>query len=190
MSSGNTLARTMHASRLLKHNIDALLRGRHQTRHDLAQWCRRSDPWLSKILSESPGNNQSRSVPLKYLDRIADFFGIATYQLFQPGISGLTERRSGRDRRTGLDRRISQAEHGRLPQRMPDMETVTPGERALLARIRRLKYQRDREMVDRLVDGALLAQDAEPNTTGLRDPHDADGPPVETAPRTRKQRHA
>ena len=48
-------------------------------------------------------------MPLKYLDRIADFFGIATYQLLQPGISPLTERRSGLDRRLGRDRRISHA---------------------------------------------------------------------------------
>ena len=95
----------MQANRLLKANIDALLRERHQSRHDLAQWCRRSDAWLSKILSDSP-TEQARGLPLKYLDRIGDFFGLATYQLFQPGISALLERRKA-ERRAGKDRRIS-----------------------------------------------------------------------------------
>lgn len=96
----------MQASRLLKANIDGLLRERHLTRHDLAQWCRKSDAWLSKILSDSP-TDQARGLPMKYLDRIADFFGVAAYQLFQPGLSGIVgERRKG-ERRTGKDRRIS-----------------------------------------------------------------------------------
>jgi hypothetical protein len=95
----------MRSSRLLRRNLESLLRARGQTQHDLAQWCRRSDAWLSKILDE----NANRGLPLKYLDRIADFFGIATYQLFQPGISPLLERRKG-ERRIGLDRRTSQAQ--------------------------------------------------------------------------------
>jgi hypothetical protein len=95
----------VQATRLLKSNIDALLRARRQTRHDLAMWCRRSDPWLSKILSESP-TDQARGVPLKYLDRIADFFGLAAYQLLQPGLTGLLERRKA-ERRSGKDRRLS-----------------------------------------------------------------------------------
>lgn len=91
----------MKASALLKSNVDALLRARHQTNHDLAQWCRRSDAWLSKILGKD-----NRNVPLEYLDRIADFFGLATYQLFQPGLTGLLERRKS-ERRSGKDRRVS-----------------------------------------------------------------------------------
>ena len=90
------------ATSTLRRNIEALLRARGQTQHDLAMWCRRTDSWLSKILDDQ-GN---RGLPLKYLDRIADFFGIATYQLFQPGISPLLERRKG-DRRRGLDRRVA-----------------------------------------------------------------------------------
>lgn len=101
----------MKAGRLLKYNIETLLKARGQTQHELARYCHRTDGWLSKILSESGG--EDRELPLKYLDRIADFFGIATYQLFQPGISPLTERRVSSDRRTGRDRRISQA----LPHR-------------------------------------------------------------------------
>lgn len=98
-------SRDLKATHLLKANIDAMLKARNQTRHDLAVWCRRSDAWLSKIMSES----ETRNVQLVYLDRIADFFGIATYQLFQPGISPLSERRKGRDRRSGRDRRITAA---------------------------------------------------------------------------------
>lgn len=102
---GRDLSTDMRASGLLKHNIDALLTGRRQNRKDLADWCRRSESWISKIFS-SP----KREIPLKYLDRIADFFGLATYQLFQPGISELTERRVHSDRRTGRDRRQSHAQ--------------------------------------------------------------------------------
>jgi hypothetical protein len=91
----------MKASALLKHNIYALLQARRQTKHDLAQWCRRSDAWINKILGKD-----NRNVPLEYLDRIADFFGLSAYQLFQPGISPLLERRKA-DRRSGKDRRLA-----------------------------------------------------------------------------------
>lgn len=107
----------MQASRLLKTNIDALLRERHQTRHDLAMWCRKSDAWLSKILSDSP-SDQARGMPMKYLDRIADFFGLATYQLFQPGLGGIGERRKA-ERRSGKDRRVS-ALNQRVHQTLSD----------------------------------------------------------------------
>lgn len=94
----------MKAHHLLKHNIDALLKARGQKRKELAAWCRRSESWLSQIFTDD-----ERNMPLKYLDRIATFFGLATYQLFQPGISPLTERRTGSDRRKLKDRRLSQA---------------------------------------------------------------------------------
>lgn len=88
----------MHAKRLLADNIRALLRARGHSQHDLAMWCRNSDVWLSFIL------NGKRGVSLEDLDRIADFFGLETYELFLPGISSLTERRT-RQRRSGLERR-------------------------------------------------------------------------------------
>lgn len=90
--------------RVLSENIQALLRARKLSQHDLAQWCRHSDPWLSAFLSGK------REVQLADLDRIADFFGIATYQLFQPGISQVTERRKPGERRCGRDRRLSNAQ--------------------------------------------------------------------------------
>lgn len=91
----------MHANRQMKMNVDALLRGRRLARKDLADWCRRSESWISKIMIlDSP-----REFPLKYWDKIADFFGISTYQLIQPGVHSLTERRKGQ-RRTGVERRV------------------------------------------------------------------------------------
>lgn len=93
----------MRAQILLKHNIDTLLRGRGQHRKDLAVWCHRKESWISKIMSED-----RREFPQKYLDRIGDFFGLAAYELFQPGISALTERRLG-ERRQGRDRRVGHA---------------------------------------------------------------------------------
>ena len=141
---------------LLRHNIDTLLKARGQTRHDLAFSCGRSDAWLSKILSEKP-SDQARGLPVKYLDKIADFFGIATYQLFQPGISPLTERRSGRERRTGRDRRVSNAQRDLLPPHTADMETVTPWERSILKRLRKVTNAEDRKELERLIDLAARA---------------------------------
>jgi transcriptional regulator with XRE-family HTH domain len=92
----------MHANRQMKQNVIALLKGRHLAQKDLADYCRKSESWISKILQME----STREFPLKYWDRIADFFGISTYQLLQPGISSVTERRKG-DRRSGQERRVS-----------------------------------------------------------------------------------
>ena len=96
----------MRANLLLKTNIQSLLRARGNNQKDLAQWCRRSESWLSHIFKDP-----DREIPTKYLDRIADFFGLATYQLFQPGVGRSTERRTGMDRRQGGERRISQRQY-------------------------------------------------------------------------------
>jgi hypothetical protein len=101
----------MKALALLKHNIDAILKERRQTRRDLAQYVRQSfdnkkiDPWISHIFTDADAEFQ-----MKYLDRIADFFGVTVYQLFQPGISHLTERRKS-ERRTGRERRLGTVQH-------------------------------------------------------------------------------
>jgi transcriptional regulator with XRE-family HTH domain len=92
---------SMRADRLFAENILGLLRLHGQKQSDLAQWCRHSDVWLSNILKTK------REVQIRDLDRIADFFGLATYQLFQPGVSERTERRGGIDRRRQKERRIS-----------------------------------------------------------------------------------
>ncbi len=90
----------MKASRILAENVSALLKLRGLSQHDLAQWCRHSDVWLSNFLAGK------RQIQLKDLDRMADMLGVVTYQLFQPGIAPSTERRKTQ-RRSGTDRRIS-----------------------------------------------------------------------------------
>lgn len=109
----------MKANQLVKANVAALLKAHHKHQKDLAQWCYRGESWISKIFKES-----RREFPNKYLDRIADFFGLATYQLFQPGISRESERRRG-NRRSGRERRIS-AEMRILQETAKEVDRVRP----------------------------------------------------------------
>jgi transcriptional regulator with XRE-family HTH domain len=92
----------LRALYIIRTNISGLLYQRKQSQTDLASWLNKDKSWINKFL------NGSREVQLKDLDRIADFFGLATYQLFQPGIVSESERRAGRERRGGHDRRVSQ----------------------------------------------------------------------------------
>lgn len=97
-------SRELRADLLLVRNIQALLNGRGIDATALAVWCGHKAPWISKILSGD------RGVQMKELGKIADFFGLTVSQLFQYGIDPLTERRraerrSGNDRRDGVDRR-------------------------------------------------------------------------------------
>lgn len=134
----------MHANRLLKQNVDALLRARGQTRKDLAVWCRKTESWISKIMKE-----ERREFPMHSLDRIADFFGLAAYQLLQPGLVPMTERRSGNPRRTIKDRRISAV---RLSVDAPAMLSVSlEPEEVAAVQLRRLLESRDRQKVDELM---------------------------------------
>lgn len=132
----------MKANQLLKHNIDTLLKARGQTRRDLAGWVRQSldakkiDPWISQIFT-----NPEREIQAKYLDRIADFFGLAVYQLFQPGISPLTERRKGADRRSGRDRRVSHLTQQMRGALSPARADVTEEDIADLLRLRTLSSE-------------------------------------------------
>lgn len=89
---------------IIRTNISGLLAHRKQSQTDLASWLGKGRSWMNKFL------NGTREVQLKDLDRIADFFGLATYQLFQPGVAPGSERRTGRERRTGHDRRVSNAQ--------------------------------------------------------------------------------
>lgn len=84
----------------LRQNIAALLRERKEDQKTLAFTMGRHPTTINKFLKGS------RELQLADLDKIAQFFGLATYQLFQPGISSVTERRQGRDRRSGRDRRV------------------------------------------------------------------------------------
>lgn len=95
---------TVKANRILKQNIDALLRRDHLNRKDLAQACGNKESWISKIYRDP---TEKREIPLKYLGRIADLFGVEVYELFQPGRwTTQSDRRSGFDRRTGQERRV------------------------------------------------------------------------------------
>jgi len=85
----------------LRMNIELLLNRRREEQKALAAHMGRHPTTLNKFLKGT------REIQMVDLDKIADFFGLATYQLFQPGIAPLTERRKVRDRRTGIDRRIS-----------------------------------------------------------------------------------
>lgn len=108
--------RTLKAGYLLVQNINALLAARGVDAKALALWCGHKPAWLSKILSGERGIN------LSDLDKVADFFGLTVAQLFQHGISPLTERRRG-ERRSGHDRRTAdrRSSHGdqQLHPRMP-----------------------------------------------------------------------
>lgn len=90
----------MRAQSLLKQNVEALLRARHQQDKDLAMWVGHSGGWISKVFKGE------RNIRVTDLDRIADFFGLSVYQLFAPGIGPLTERRVVQ-RRKLKERRIA-----------------------------------------------------------------------------------
>ena len=98
---------------LLRRNITDLLRARHETQKSLAFAVGHDKSWLNKFL------NGGRGIQMKELDRIADFFGLAPYQLFQPGITGLTERRGATDRRSGRERRV-----GHVAREMRNLDAV------------------------------------------------------------------
>lgn len=170
------------ANVLLKRNIDALLKGRNLRRKDLALWCRRSQGWLSQLFT-----SDERNIPLKYLDRMADFFGLATYQLFAPGISALTERRSNRDRRSGQDRRVSKSQDTLRPPHTPDTETVTAWERSLLRDLRVMSAEGRRHVLH-AIDLARGAPSSEPNTTTRRSRRQGAEPESESLPRVGKRR--
>lgn len=89
------MRRPLRADLLLVQNIRALLDGRREDDKSLAIWCGHSSAWLSKIMSGE------RRMPIQELGKVADFFGLTVSDLFQHGISPLSERRRGRDRRLG-----------------------------------------------------------------------------------------
>lgn len=133
----------MRADLLVKHNIDHLLSARRLGRKDLAQWCGRSESWISKIMKED-----RRDFPMKYWDRIADFFGVAPYQLLQPGITPLTERRKSGERRSGKDRRAGRRAEHQQTMLASDL-SLTAEDVAFLLRVRSLKKV-DRVELERL----------------------------------------
>lgn len=106
--------RTYKANFLLVQNINSLIAARGVNAAAVAAWAGHRPAWLSKILSGD------RGIKLSDLDKIADFFGLTVAQLFQHGISPLTERRRGerrteKDRRSGEERRQSNLDRGVHP---------------------------------------------------------------------------
>lgn len=95
---------SMRARLLLARNIHAVLRARGEDQTSLAAWCHKKPSWINKILAGK------RPMHIDDFDRVADFLGLSVYQLFQPGISQLTERRKIHDRRIRRERRIGHAE--------------------------------------------------------------------------------
>lgn len=99
----------------LRLNVEDLLRERKESQKALADHMRVHKTTINKFLKGT------REIQLADLDAMATFFGVSTYQLFQPGISLLTERRvakrrSGRDRRIGHDARQAMSLSATLPR--------------------------------------------------------------------------
>lgn len=108
---------SLKAEYLLIHNIKALLADRNVDAAALAFAIGHSQAWISKILSGD------RKMKLSDIDAVADFFGLTVSQLLSHGISSFTERRkrdrrSGDERRSGLDHRRARPQHTSGPFRM------------------------------------------------------------------------
>ena len=107
---------SIRALHILRSNIQALLLKRHESEATLAAhlgFKHRSS--LNKFLT-----NQRSGFQMWRLDRMAEFFGLPVYQLFQPGISPLMERRVLKDRRMGIDRRHAHKDRlGHVPTPHP-----------------------------------------------------------------------
>jgi len=110
---------------LMKRNIKFLLHHRGKSQAALARHLRRqgmddktADSWLSHYLNE----RSERELPFEYWDRAADFLGVDTYHFFIPGLGENfeTERRSGRDRRSWVERRQGNS----LPERPRDLDLM------------------------------------------------------------------
>jgi hypothetical protein len=105
VSVGVAYSPDLKALHILRQNVRGLLLKRKESESLLASclgFKHRSS--LNKFL-----NSDRAGFQMWRLDRLAAFFGLAVYQLFQPGITPLTERRGGKDRRSGHDRRVGHA---------------------------------------------------------------------------------
>jgi transcriptional regulator with XRE-family HTH domain len=92
------------AAELLRRRLAALLQFSGRTRKDFAIYLGKQPSWATEYFQGRHG------MTLKDLDRAARFFGVSVPQLFE--IDGyrfrdrrIAQRRSGRERRTGIDRR-------------------------------------------------------------------------------------
>lgn len=135
---------SLRAVTLLRQNVLDLLRTKGYLQKDLAFAMKRDPTTINKFLTGK------REIQLSDLDRVADFFGLATYQLFQPGISSRTERRSGHDRRLGRERRISHAQRQAL-EPPTKVVSVPPEILALAQQLEALPHEM-RVLVQTMVD--------------------------------------
>lgn len=104
----------MNLDDVLKANIVGLLARQNRKPAALAKWLHMTPSWAGKALKPSyalkPGEIP-RNIPVKHLDRIAEFFRVQPCQLITPGYAAnASDRRSGRDRRikerrSGIERR-------------------------------------------------------------------------------------
>lgn len=103
------------ANQVLIENVRILMEKRNISQKALAAYCKHDTSWANKWL------NGTREIQFADLDRIAELFGILPHQLFTPGISPLTERRVGVERRKLIDRRQTMASKLGLPEPPRDM---------------------------------------------------------------------
>lgn len=138
---------SMKTTRLLAENVSALLRRDGYNQHDLAVWCRKSDPWVTDFIKHQKGWK------FDDLTRVADLFGLEPYHLLRPGIVEASERRAGRERRSDKDRRqapavrvmmrASQAiDAHRPPRREPNYAAARSSIRQLTA-----KFEQDAQRI-------------------------------------------
>jgi hypothetical protein len=161
---------------VLKQNIRTLLRARGLNQSSLAFFCRKTESWISQILTKP-----NRGFRMGELDCIADFFGLEVYQLFQPGISPLTERRSGRDRRSGVERRVSHA--GAILEHSPslvELEKLLRGATGLSAE----QYRR----FSRHVKAALTLEEQGLGAAGQPDSRETGEPGQDEKPSGKQKR--
>jgi hypothetical protein len=173
---------SLNARYILKKNIKALLQARGQDQKTLAFWCRKKESWISQFLTKP-----ERGLRMAELDRVAEFFGLEVYQLFLPGISTLTERRSGRDRRSGVDRRVSHV--GAILEGPPTLVALEALVRGAAASLPPEQYRRFYRRVEtaRALEEQGLGAGAPPDSLGIGEPARAEKQPGK---RKRRRREA
>lgn len=150
----------LRAVNQLRENVKELLRRRGHNQNQLAFALKRHPTTVNKFLMGT------REVQLADLDGMADFFGIPVYQLFQPGISRLTERRV-LSRRRDADRRIGHDQR-KMAELASEMEAHHPHRKggihvlsasSLATELRRAAADHAR-LVDRLISEAASGRQA------------------------------
>lgn len=100
---------TKNTAEEIRTNLLALLHRDRVTPAALSFACGHNRSWMSRFLQR-----KRHELQLADLDRIADFFAVATYDLFRPSAGSITDRRKIRERRSGLERRVGHAQRTML----------------------------------------------------------------------------